>query len=102
MPLSSVYTEVMYLNFTAAPLKGTCRKSTETSIPAIIKKILLKLLIILLSSALYVALDAQFIGGTESQHSRIVSCPASSVTAQTSHRQVFISYVNKFFPNRVG
>jgi hypothetical protein len=94
--------EVMYLNFIAAPLKGTCRKSTETSIPVIIKKILLKLLIILLSSALYVALDAQFIGGIKGQHIRFVSRAASPVTAQTFHSKVLVSLVYNFFPNRVG
>jgi len=102
MPLSSVYTEVMCLNFTAAPLKGTCRKSTETSIPVIIKKILLKLLIILLPSALYVALDAQFIGGIKGQHIRFIPRAASPVATQTSHGKVLVSWVYNFLPNRVG
>jgi len=58
--------------------------------------------LISLSYTIYVALNAQFIGGVERQHGWIVSRPATQVTAQTFHCEVLISLVYGLFPNGVG
>jgi hypothetical protein len=54
------------------------------------------------SSAFWMALDAQLIGGIERHHSWIVSRAASSVTAQTLHRQVLVPRVKHLISDWMG
>jgi hypothetical protein len=94
--------DVIYLNFKAPPLLDVSGNSNVTKNTVIIAKIVVKPFFILLSLPFRVAIKAQFIGIAEGQHSWIVSSPASSVTTQTLHGEVFVSWIYDFFTDGVS